>query len=57
MDKKLQQEYVEKMKECVENGDTEVAHCDADDLLCEFLRKLNYNKLVGKYLEIKRWFA
>ena len=57
MKEKLQAEYVEKMKECVENRDTEAAHGDADDLLCEFLRKLGYNELVEKYLEVNKWYA
>lgn len=57
MKEKLQAEYVEKMKGCVENGDTEAAHGDADDLLCEFLRKLGYNELVEKYLEVNKWYA
>jgi len=57
MKEKLQAEYVEKMKACVENDDTEVAHGDADDLLCEFLRKLGYNELVEKYLEVNKWYA
>jgi len=57
MNKKLHAEYVEKMKMCIENGDIEMAHSDADELLCEFLRKLGYDELVEKYLKVYKWYA
>jgi len=57
MKKQLQDEYVQKMQGCVDNGDTEVAHGDADDLLCELLRKLGYNEVVARYYDVKKWYA
>ena len=57
MKEKLQAEYVEKMKACIENGDTESAHSEADDLLCEFLTKLGYKDLVEKYREVSKWYS
>ena len=57
MNEKLQKEFIEKMQACVENSDTECAHADADDLLCELLTKLGYKDLVEKYHEVHKWYA
>ena len=48
--------HIEKMQECVEDGDAESAHGKADQLLCEFLRELGYNELAEKYDEVKKWY-
>lgn len=50
-------EAIEKMKECVNNGDTEVAHLDADDILCDVLTQLGYKELVDLYEKVKKWYA
>lgn len=50
-------EAVEKMKECVNNGDTEVAHLDADDILCDVLTQLGYKELVDLYEKVNKWYA
>lgn len=50
-------EAVEKMKECVNNGDTEVAHLDADNILCDVLTQLGYKELVDLYDKVKKWYA
>lgn len=50
-------EAVEKMKECVNNGDTEVAHLDADNILCDVLTQLGYKELVDLYEKVKNWYA
>ena len=50
-------EAVEKMKECVNNGDTEVAHLDADNILCDVLTQLGYKELVDLYEKVKKWYA
>jgi hypothetical protein len=57
MKEKLQNEYVEKMQECVNAYDPEAAHGDADKLLCELLEKLGYAEVVAKYKEVARWYA
>ena len=38
-------------------NDVEVEHIKYDELLCEFLIRLGYNKLVKKYNETLKWFA
>ena len=50
-------EAVEKMKECVNNCDTEVAHLDADAVLCDVLTQLDYKELVDLYEKVKKWYA
>ena len=55
--KKLQKEFIEKMEDCIDNGDTECAHGNADDLLCEFLLLLGYRELVEKYRQVRKWYA
>lgn len=50
-------EAIEKMKECVNNGDIEVAHLDADDILCDVLTQLGYKELVDLYKKVDKWYA
>lgn len=51
-------EAVEKMKECVKNnGDIEVAHLDADNILCDVLTQLGYKELVDLYKKVDKWYA
>ena len=50
-------EAIEKMKECVNNADTEVAHLDADAVLCDVLTQLGYKELVDLYEKVKKWYA
>ena len=57
MNKKMLQEFIEKMQEYVSSDDPESAHIDADHLLCELLTKLGYENLVQKYDEVTKWYA
>ena len=50
-------EAIEKMKKCVNSGDTEVAHLDADNILCDVLTQLGYKELVDLYEKVKKWYA
>ena len=50
-------EAVEKMKECVNNSDTELAHLDADNILCDVLTQLGYKELVDLYEKVHKWYA
>lgn len=45
------------MKKWTGPGDEEIAHREADTLLCEVLRKLGYNELVELYESIDKWYA
>lgn len=51
-------EAIEQMKECIKNnGDVEVAHLDADAVLCDVLTQLGYKELVDLYEKVKKWYA
>jgi hypothetical protein len=39
------------------NDDTEIAHENADDILCNFLESLGYDKIVEEYKKIRKWYA
>lgn len=48
---------ITRLKECQANGDTECAHSDADNILCEFLEGLGYSDIVSEYHAVEKWFA
>ena len=48
---------IEKLKELQKNGDTEIAHNDADYVLCHLLEALGYGDVVEEYHKIDKWFA
>ena len=50
-------EAIEEMKKLVNSGDTEVAHIEADDILCDVLKKLGYEELVDVYEQVGKWYA
>ena len=50
-------EAIEKMKECVNNGDTEGAHINGDGVLGDVLTQLGYKELVDLYEKVKKWYA
>lgn len=47
-------ELIARLKACAENGDTESAHCDADDLLIGFI---NDPKITEAYESVPKWYA
>jgi len=51
------EKYMKRMKEAGNNGDIEVAHIDADGILCELLIELGYGKLIELYNEVDKWYA
>ena len=51
------EKYMKRMKEAGNNGDIEVAHIDADGILCELLIELGYGKIIELYNEIDKWYA
>lgn len=40
-----------------QNGDTEVAHSDADDALVELLTNLGLDEVVVAYQLVEKWYA
>jgi len=51
------EEALVKLVECQENDDTEMAHSDADDVLCALLDELGYGDVVAEYHKVSKWFA
>ena len=39
------------------NSDCELAHCNADDLLCDLLILLGHEDIVIEYNKIEKWYA
>ncbi len=59
MNKISEQEAVCKMQRIVDtmSDDLEVAHIEADDVLCDFLNGLGYEELVILYNAVPKWHA
>ena len=45
------------LKACQSNDDTEVAHSDADDALCELISALGLSDVVDEYGKVPKWYA
>lgn len=52
-----EEEFIEKMKCNCFTGDSEGDHINADDILCDFLLLLGYEKLVEVYKNVEKWYA
>ena len=48
------EELIEKLKKCEEDGDTESAHVEADDLLIEYINDPDIRKA---YNDIGKWYS
>jgi hypothetical protein len=57
MNEELKEKYLQKMKDVAKNHDAEVAHCDADDLLCELLKDLGYEEIIEAFESVDKWYA
>ena len=49
--------YMKRLKAAQQDHDTESAHFEADDVLCELLKALGYTKIVEEYDKVKKWYA
>lgn len=45
------------LRELANSDDTETAHYDADDILCEILTALGYTEIVDAYNAIDKWYS
>lgn len=50
-------EAIARLKQEQGNGDTENAHSNADDILCEILTALGYADVVEEYQKVAKWYA
>jgi hypothetical protein len=48
---------IAELKDCQTVGDTEVAHSNADKVLCQFLTALGYADVVAEWENVDKWYA
>ena len=48
---------VEKLNRLAYSGDREMAHAEADDLLCEVVDLLGHGEVTHAYSQISKWYA
>ena len=48
---------ISRLIELQDNGDTEAAHLNADEVLCQLLIVLGYQDVVVEYNKVDKWFA
>lgn len=53
----LIEKYLLKMKIEVETEDAEIAHGNADDILCELLDELGFEEITIAFSHVKKWYA
>ncbi len=56
-DRGVADEAIRKLKEEQTNGDTEIAHVNADDILCNLLSELGFEDVVTEYAKVRKWYA
>lgn len=45
------------LKDLQSYQDIERAHIDADEVLCNLLRELNFDDVVEEWLKVDRWYS
>lgn len=48
---------IQKLRECQKLDDVEVAHVDADQVLCDLLSDLGYADVVSEYVEVDKYYV
>lgn len=51
------EEAIRLLKVEQDNSDTESAHGNADDVLCDLLESLGYADVVAEYYKVEKWYA
>lgn len=51
------EQAIEELKEQQGSGDWEVAHSEADDVLCKLLVALGYQDVVDEWEKVPKWYA
>lgn len=54
---KFIKEQNDKLRELADYADTEVAHSEADKILCDILIELGYEETVHLWDKIEKWYA
>lgn len=50
-------EFEEQMKELAKHDNAAARHCDMDNLMCDILEKLGYQKGVEIFRRTHKWYA
>lgn len=53
MDKNELKNVLEELKSCTH----ELDHCDADDIIADFLEKIGYKEIAEAYRNVPKWFS
>tara|TARA_R110000737_G_scaffold18977_1_gene37068 strand:+ start:672 stop:860 length:189 start_codon:yes stop_codon:yes gene_type:complete len=53
----VKESVIAKLKKEQASGDYEIAHCNADELLCKLLEQLDCKEVVQEFLKVGRWYA
>ena len=53
----IEQEAINELKDIQKLGDIEIAHSQADDILCKLLISRGYEKVVAEYNKVDKWYA
>lgn len=56
-DTMTKEEAIEELKKAQVNHDTEIAHVEADDVLCQLLTALGCADVVKEYEKVGKWYA
>lgn len=54
---KQAQAAIEMLKAEQANDDTEMAHSNADEILCTLLEELGHAEVVAEYRKVSKWYA
>ena len=54
---KLKEKYINLLKEQQISWDDEMAHVEADNLVCELLKELGFEEVVKEYDKVSKWYA
>ena len=51
------EQAIELLKAEQNSGDTEAAHGNADDILCQLLTAIGYGDVVAEWEKVDKWYA
>lgn len=57
MNEKEVQDYINRLITLQKNGDPEIGHAEADNILCEIIAQLGYTEIVKEYDKIEKWYS
>lgn len=56
-DEMSRDEAINKLKALQTMRDLEIAHANADDVICDLLKSLGYEEVIVEYEKIDKWYA